>query len=661
MQRRNGRRWRTCAAAIAMLFAVSAIHAQNIDPGNDGARFVYGENAGWVNFKPAAAGVTITGTTASGFAYAENVGWLNLAPAGGGVRNDGAGRLSGFAYGENVGWINFGPIGSGVRINACGEFSGLAYGENIGWISFGPGEHFDLRTAWVSPVDDVAPHTVASVSKPNDSGWYHNSVTVALAATDCGPGVREIHTRLDARPEVISAGNTTSVMVANEGIHTVSLFAVDQANNAETAQSLQLRIDKTAPQIAIDSPAQEAVFAINETVPAAFTVADAHSGVSFVAYTVASGAPIPTSIAGLHVFSVQAGDKAGNEATVTRNYTVRYPGNIDPQDAGQEFAYGENIGWLNFQPPWGPGVMVTRTAVRGFAYAENVGWINLGPSNGGIANDGTGKLTGFAYGENVGWINFGPQGGGVTIDAVTGRFSGFAYSENVGWINLGATGSALITSWRAADTAAPVVTPPAGTMVPATEAGGARANDSKALAAFLASGTATDNLDPQPVRLIPQVGGVSIGATTLFPNRSTPVLFRFQDRSGNIGTASADVTVSLGQARLVGAIAGTGMEDGAFYVDLKLSNAGTGNARQLLLTELLSRTLSGSGAVSLDRARSPSFPIAIGSLDVGQAVTVRIFLDIPATVGRFSLTENGTLRDVAGTTYRYSIGQSIMP
>ena len=56
-------------------------------------------------------------------------------------------------------------------------------------------------------------------------------------------------------------------------------------------------------------------------------------------------------------------------------------------------------------------------------------------SYGGVANDGAGNLSGYAWGENVGWINFAPTGGGVTI-GTDGVFDGWAWGENIGWIHL---------------------------------------------------------------------------------------------------------------------------------------------------------------------------------------------------------------------------------
>lgn len=128
--------------------------------------------------------------------------------------------------------------------------------------------------------------------------------------------------------------------------------------------------------------------------------------------------------------------------------------NIDPYDDNSQFAWGENIGWVNFEPSEGPGVTATDARLTGYAWAENIGWINLSCRNAdtcvtaefGVSNDGLGNLSGFAWGENVGWINFNPvvpgdpARYGVTIDD-NGNFSGWAWGENIGWIRFNSAGT----------------------------------------------------------------------------------------------------------------------------------------------------------------------------------------------------------------------------
>ena len=119
-----------------------------------------------------------------------------------------------------------------------------------------------------------------------------------------------------------------------------------------------------------------------------------------------------------------------------------YAENIDPDNDGSQYAYAENVGWLNFEPGQGPGVHVSNDKLTGFVWAENIGWINLSPATyGGVLNDGVGNLSGYAWAENVGWINLGNGDGpydndpndsstaGVNVDFVSGELTGLAWGE----------------------------------------------------------------------------------------------------------------------------------------------------------------------------------------------------------------------------------------
>jgi hypothetical protein len=134
-------------------------------------------------------------------------------------------------------------------------------------------------------------------------------------------------------------------------------------------------------------------------------------------------------------------------AILILSFTFTYAENIDPYEDDSQYAYGENVGWFNFEPNVaGPnvGATVSSSKLAGFIWAENIGWINLDPNdadpNTGITNDGAGNLSGYAWGENVGWINFDPNvvgdsnDYGVKID-IYGNFSGWAWGENIGWMH----------------------------------------------------------------------------------------------------------------------------------------------------------------------------------------------------------------------------------
>lgn len=89
-------------------------------------------------------------------------------------------------------------------------------------------------------------------------------------------------------------------------------------------------------------------------------------------------------------------------------------------DSTNKYAWGENIGWIDFSL-----VEVGDLELTGFAYSNNIGWINLED----VLNDGEGNLSGYAWSENTGWIDF----DGVVIK--DGDFTGFAYGENIGHIS----------------------------------------------------------------------------------------------------------------------------------------------------------------------------------------------------------------------------------
>jgi hypothetical protein len=135
--------------------------------------------------------------------------------------------------------------------------------------------------------------------------------------------------------------------------------------------------------------------------------------------------------------------------------------NVDPSNAGAQYAWGENIGWINAEPdppppdvPLAQGVTVSGIGVTGYMWGENIGWINMSCQNNGtcgstgnygVTNDGLGNLSGYAWGENIGWISFSCQNNpgtcastgnyGVDINPLTGEWTGSAWGENIGWIN----------------------------------------------------------------------------------------------------------------------------------------------------------------------------------------------------------------------------------
>lgn len=116
-------------------------------------------------------------------------------------------------------------------------------------------------------------------------------------------------------------------------------------------------------------------------------------------------------------------------------------------DSTYKYAWGENIGWLNFGTPGG-NVHITDSALTGYVWSPNYGWINLSPTLGGVANNGEGVLSGNAWGENLGWINF----SGVNISS-QGQFSGLAtISRDNSLISFSCANCIVKTDWRPVST-----------------------------------------------------------------------------------------------------------------------------------------------------------------------------------------------------------------
>jgi hypothetical protein len=141
---------------------------------------------------------------------------------------------------------------------------------------------------------------------------------------------------------------------------------------------------------------------------------------------------------------------------------------IDPNNDGSQYAWAENVGWLNAEPmgDGGPGMRVLETRVEGWLWLEGVGWVSLSCHNTDscssveyeVTHDGSGILAGYGWSENAGWVSFSCVNTmscatidyGVTINPGNGEFSGFAWAENLGWISFSCenTGSCAAVEFR---------------------------------------------------------------------------------------------------------------------------------------------------------------------------------------------------------------------
>jgi hypothetical protein len=148
------------------------------------------------------------------------------------------------------------------------------------------------------------------------------------------------------------------------GQHSFTVTATDHAGNTGSAVAHYTVVDATAPQIALATPPDAAVYDLGEQVAASYSCADEDggSGVATCAGTVANGAAIDTSSVGKKSFTVSATDNAGNPASTTVSYTVvdRAAPDIaltSPSD-GAVYTLGERVtaGYSCTDQPGGSGV-----------------------------------------------------------------------------------------------------------------------------------------------------------------------------------------------------------------------------------------------------------------------------------------------------------------
>ena len=111
-------------------------------------------------------------------------------------------------------------------------------------------------------------------------------------------------------------------------------------------------------------------------------------------------------------------------------------------------------GSINFSPLGTTPVTIDNVSgVRGVAWGNELGWINFNPSgSAGLSiNPRSGAISGKAWSQVSGWVNFSPTGNGVVINS-RGQFVGWAWAGGPygGWIQFDCDvpGACVKTDWR---------------------------------------------------------------------------------------------------------------------------------------------------------------------------------------------------------------------
>jgi uncharacterized lipoprotein YddW (UPF0748 family) len=209
--------------------------------------------------------------------------------------------------------------------------------------------------------DILAPETTATLQPATPSGqngWYKTAPTITFSASDNCSGV--------ATTEYSTDGGQTwqpyngSFVFSTEGITTILYRSADRASNSETAKSITVKIDTTAPVLALSATPSVIWPANNEIVNVSLegNGSDSVSGLASISYVVTDeyGTPLTLPVRTLsggsanwsEVLAVEARregtdlngrlyvviatltDVAGNTTSVTKNIVVPHDQGVGP-------------------------------------------------------------------------------------------------------------------------------------------------------------------------------------------------------------------------------------------------------------------------------------------------------------------------------------------
>jgi hypothetical protein len=262
--------------------------------------------------------------------------------------------------------------------------------------------------------DTTAPTTTATPNPAplaGNDGWTNGPVTVGLSADDgtCGSGVKEISYSASGAqtiPLTTVTGSATSFAISNEGVTTVTFYATDNAGNVESAKTLTVKIDNTAPRVAFVTPPTGSPYLLNQPVAADYSCidrvgsVDGGVGVASCVGDVPVGSNIVTSPVGTYTFTVNTADKLGNATSASTSYQVTYKICLqyDPTKPGGGRAYVFSVQICDYNNVNLSTVTIhlTTTAVDGSAAkAKPLGKLN--PGNVWLYGPGTAPGASYTY------------------------------------------------------------------------------------------------------------------------------------------------------------------------------------------------------------------------------------------------------------------------
>jgi hypothetical protein len=166
--------------------------------------------------------------------------------------------------------------------------------------------------------------------------WQNADFNVTINASDALSGVANVVYRVDSGNWTYASGSEANVSIANEGNHSIEYYAVDNAGNNATHNTVYAALDKTAPSITLISPADGSTI-----VPGTIINLDVNDSLSLgaVLYSINGsanstlGSPYDISTAnwsdGNYTIAVYANDTAGNSRTAYYSFSITTAGSLD--------------------------------------------------------------------------------------------------------------------------------------------------------------------------------------------------------------------------------------------------------------------------------------------------------------------------------------------
>jgi hypothetical protein len=164
-------------------------------------------------------------------------------------------------------------------------------------------------------VDTTSPTVACAVP---DGQWHAADVSLPCTAGDSGSGLANA---VDAAFTLVtSVADGSETADAPTGTRSVC----DAAGNCATTGPLGgNRVDKKSPTITLTTPTST-TYVLKQAIPTNYNCADGGSGVATCAGPVASGANLDTASVGTKIFTVNASDGVGNQASQSVSYDVAY-------------------------------------------------------------------------------------------------------------------------------------------------------------------------------------------------------------------------------------------------------------------------------------------------------------------------------------------------